>query len=233
MEHALKVFRIVLLASAAAFFLAGTVAVVCFASREGELMNDCDSMVRAGALAEQQIGVSAQSANAILLDARPRVSLALLRIDSATGQLEKTSAGLNLAVMEINRPCGGDVPCGTLADVAKTLNTFRDTAGQVEIAANHEDQRLALVDAQEEQLADDSHSDLVKLGTAIDAITSLADNKDMAGSLAHLNTTSGALAGMATDTQQYWHSLLHPKIATRIYHAITGLGFDAAKLLGF
>jgi len=200
---------------------------------EQRLAGDCDGVLKATITAEEQIGVAAQNIDGLVSDARPGITASLENLRGATGQLELTSANLNLAAVEINRPCGDSAPCGTLADVAKTLNTFRGTAGQLEVAANHEDSRLTLLDAQEQQLADQSATDLIKLGSAIDSITALTGNKDLTGSLAHLDTTSGAVAGMATDTEQYWHSVLHPKLAVRIYHAITGVGIDALKVLGF
>lgn len=67
---------------------------------------------------------------------------------------------LNGVLAEIERPCGGGQPCGTLADVAKTLNTARLTMGQIEIAANHEDRNLATLDAQETALYADTHAAL-------------------------------------------------------------------------
>lgn len=66
------------------------------------------------------------------------------------------SASGTLAI--VNRGCetkdanGGTLPCGTLAEVAKTLATYRGTAGQVEAALHHENQLLDRRDAQEVDL---------------------------------------------------------------------------------
>ncbi len=73
---------------------------------------------------------------------------------------------LDDTLREVNRPCAALVdgrmqPCGTLADVAKTLNTFRNTAGQVEIAARHENAQLATLDRQEAQIYTDIHAELL------------------------------------------------------------------------
>lgn len=74
---------------------------------------------------------------------------------------------VNATLHEVNRPCAGaslsPAPCGTLADVAKTLNTIRGTAGQVEIAARHENAQLDKLDAQETQLYADLHSTILNV----------------------------------------------------------------------
>ncbi len=64
----------------------------------------------------------------------------------------------------INRPCGDGQRCGTLADVAKTLGTLRGTAGEMEIAAHHEDARIGVLDAQEATIYADTHRSLAQLG---------------------------------------------------------------------
>jgi len=75
------------------------------------------------------------------------------------GNHAASSLGEFDAVLEtMNRPCRKDVSCGTLADIAKTLNTIRGTAGQIEVAARHENKQLATIDMQEAQLYQDLHS---------------------------------------------------------------------------
>jgi hypothetical protein len=71
--------------------------------------------------------------------------------------------GFDAVLVTVNRPCGKDASCGTLADVAKTLNTIRGTAGQVEIAAAHENRQLGKIDAQEAQLYADVHATMLNL----------------------------------------------------------------------
>jgi hypothetical protein len=71
---------------------------------------------------------------------------ALLR--SANGAVGR----VNVTLDTINRPCGGGQACGTLADVARLLNTYRGTAGQIETALNHENKLLDGRDAQENDL---------------------------------------------------------------------------------
>src|SRR5208282_2531660 len=64
------------------------------------------------------------------------------RLDDTMGKMNATldsinqaAAGLNATIQIVNRPCGKQA-CGTLADIAKTLNTVRGTAGEIEIAAH-------------------------------------------------------------------------------------------------
>ena len=73
--------------------------------------------------------------------------------------------------MTVSRPCGGSQACGTLADVAKTLNTIRGTAGQVELAAKHENAQLATLDRQEAQIYADVHAELLSAQTLTASLT--------------------------------------------------------------
>jgi hypothetical protein len=57
----------------------------------------------------------------------------------------------------VNRPCVAGRPCGTLADVNRTLASIRGTFGQVELAAKHENAQLTTLDGQERTLFSDLH----------------------------------------------------------------------------
>ena len=105
---------------------------------------------------------------------------------------------VNATLQEINRPCGGKAPCGTLADVAKTLNTIRGTAGQVEVAARHENAQLGKIDAQEAQLYADMHSTMLNVqGLA----GSLTDASEQASATLHaMNSTVTALQPVETQS---------------------------------
>lgn len=75
----------------------------------------------------------------------------------------------------INRPCPGKgekhpAPCGTLADVNRTLASIRGTFGQIELAANHENANLTALDMQERQLAQDAHQTLQQAAGAIGGV---------------------------------------------------------------
>jgi hypothetical protein len=63
-----------------------------------------------------------------------------------------------------------------LADVNKTLGTFRLTAGQLEIAANHEDKNLSVLDSQEETIFDDFHGMLGRVNPMVSQYTEIGTN---------------------------------------------------------
>jgi hypothetical protein len=94
-----------------------------------------------------------------------RVSQVSCQINVTLKQLDLSGAiaNLNKTLDVINRPCGNHAACGTLADVAKTLGTIRGAAGQIEVAANHEDKRIAVIDGQETQIYLDTHQSLEQL----------------------------------------------------------------------
>jgi hypothetical protein len=78
-------------------------------------------------------------------------------VTATMGAVDKVVDTANTTMAIVNRPCGEGQACGVLADVDKTLNTASRTMGQVEIAANHEDKRLGIVDTQEQTLFTDAH----------------------------------------------------------------------------
>jgi hypothetical protein len=99
-----------------------------------------------------------------------RIDATLAGMAAAAQQAAILEQNATATLQSINRPCGTGKPCGTLADVAKTLGTIRLTAGQVEIAANHEDKRIGIMDAQETQIAGDTHALLAKAGGDLDTL---------------------------------------------------------------
>lgn len=74
---------------------------------------------------------------------------------------QKIAVRLEDTLDTINETCTPG-PCGTLADVAKTLNTFRGVGGQIEIAANHINRSQSTLDTQEQNLFLDIHSTLAE-----------------------------------------------------------------------
>lgn len=99
--------------------------------------------------------------------------------------LAYTLGQFNRTLVTINRPCSKDQSCGTLADVAKTLNTIRGTAGQIEIAAKHENGQLSTLDAQERELFADLHAVTVNAQQLTASLTRTSDGAGIA--LASLN----------------------------------------------
>lgn len=172
--------------------------------------------------AADQLAATSAAAQSLIDENRPAIA-------ATTKDLTKAIAGIDKAIDEVNRPCGAHGSCGTIADVNRTLATIRGTAGQIEIAARHENQRLGVLDGQEQQLADDTHQAIGKLIGAIDSVQQLAANKDLAGSFASANKTLTAVAAIATDTQQAVHNWLHPKWPARIYGEVKSWAGSIAK----
>lgn len=197
---------------------------------ERHIATDTDATVQMATLTSAQIGEAAANVNGLVRQVRVELPDTFRRVNSGLDQLDQASAGLNAAVAEINRPCK-DGDCGTVADANRAINSIRLAAGQVTAISEKEQSQRVLMNAQEQQLALDTHDDLTKLGTAIDGVNALATNKDLTGSLEHTNTALGAVAGMATDTQKAWHDTLHPKWPKRVWNFVTGVGLDVAKVL--
>lgn len=174
--------------------------------------------------AADQLAATSAAAQSLIDDNRPAIA-------ATTKNLARASAGINKAIDEVNRPCGEHESCGTIADVNRTLATIRGTAGQIEIAARHENQRLVTLDGQESQLANDTHQAITKLGSAADSIHDLAANQDLAGSFKSANKILTSGAAIAADTQQAVHGWLHPTWPARIYGEVKSWAFSAAKLL--
>lgn len=77
----------------------------------------------------------------------------------AATALDKLSGTLDSVNRLCPPPSARDIkPCGVLADFNRTLATLRGTAGQVEIAAIHENSQLATLDQQEATLFADTHA---------------------------------------------------------------------------
>ncbi|MHB1673787.1 MAG: hypothetical protein ACYCSP_06000 [Acidobacteriaceae bacterium] len=128
-----------------------------------------------------------------------RVGSALETLQTTLAQFNAQSASMfanvNATLVDVNRPCevgnvktnafyskfyssGSVMPCGTLADVAKTLGTLRGTAGQIEIAANHEDKRIGVLDAQEDALFADTHRTLGSANATLLRFSAAMDTAD-------------------------------------------------------
>lgn len=141
-----------------------------------------------------------------------QLNIELRNLAVATASANATIDNVNAAMKTINQPCGDDKPCGTLADVAKTLNTVRGTFGQIEVAANHEDRNLTTLDVQEATLFADTHS------TFADA-DALMVSPDVAAMFRNANATSASLAdsmkqtdAMLADARAEVDKLAHPPV---------------------
>lgn len=175
------------------------------------------------------------NANGVIATAKPKIAASLDNLQratknaaDATANLRKASAGVDVAIAEINKPCHAG-ECGTLADVNRTLGSIRLAAGQVTAISEKEQSQRVLMNAQETQLANDTHDDLVKLGEAVDGITALSTNKDLTSTFTQLNGTMKSLDGMAAETAEAWHKFLHPAWPKRVQNAVTTWGSAVAK----
>jgi hypothetical protein len=133
------------------------------------LLFQLSGVVKLASIDESSLSMNAAN---LVTDADSAVKTFKTAGDTANVTIRKagiTLDGASAVLKTVNRPCGNGKPCGTLADVARTLNTFRLTAGQIEIAANHEDRNLATLDAQELQLFTDTHT---MIGSANDLVSS-------------------------------------------------------------
>ncbi|MDE2107205.1 MAG: hypothetical protein KGL39_58955 [Patescibacteria group bacterium] len=188
-----------------------------------------------------QVGSLAKDARPVVTAAVPLVENANKTISSLTGVLDQ----LQSAVAYLGRSCGekdpqkGLLPCGTLADVAKTLNTIRGAFGQIEVAAIHENRNLTNLDAQEKQLFSDVHSSLDqfialevqlnstvgniqgledKLGLVLDSthktitdVDTIVTDQELIDLIQHANNISDHLDGLTGDIQTKTHELIYPE----------------------
>jgi hypothetical protein len=135
---------------------------------------------------------------------------------SVSGNIGTLSTGVGQILVTLNKPCI-PAPCGTLQDVAKTLNTIRLTAGNVDAIVSHEDKNLTNLDAQETQLFQDTHTVIAgftpiqnNLDKTILDIDQFIISPDLTGTIHNVNTTTGNLAASSTDFQNKFHSFLYP-----------------------
>jgi hypothetical protein len=126
------------------------------------------------------------------------------------------ASGINQSIRIVNHPCVPG-PCGTLSDVAKTLNTVRGTFGEIETAANHEDRNLSTLDKQEDALFQDTHvalANIVPLQNEIDKaaydLDALVSSPDVSGVARNLNTVTYNLGQTTGDFQNKFHAFLFP-----------------------
>jgi hypothetical protein len=87
-------------------------------------------------------------------------------------------------------------PCGTIADVGKTLNTVRGAVGQIEIAAIHENRNLTTLDTQETTLFNDFHGTATRANTSLDTFNLLLANPNLALTMKNageMTTTANAV----------------------------------------
>ena len=130
------------------------------------------------------------------------ISDASQAIVASANQLNGVASGLQKTEALINAPCVPG-PCGTVADIGKTLNTSRLAIGQVEIAANSFDKNQTNFYKQEDQLYRDSDG-------AVKNLNNLITSPDITGTLRYVSTTTYNLSQTTTDFQNKFHTFLYP-----------------------
>jgi hypothetical protein len=189
-------------------------ALVCFCIALAALVYELHLLVSQTTSVLENIGTAAATVQTQASDLGPTLRSLQSIGPQATATLKAlqtttTSVGKQVTVTldAVNRPCntftelptkaadeGARVskPCGTLADVNRTLATVRGTFGQIEIAANHEDRNLGTLDTQEAQLYTDFHATTVNLNN-------LLGSPDITRFLKSSADTSTQFALMATE----------------------------------
>lgn len=170
----------------------------------------------------QPLITSSTAAVQAVAETAKQVNLTLQRVNPTLEKLPGTLSHVNSALdgatailATVNRLCPGEhdlhpKPCGTLADVARFLDTGRGTLGTLEKAGIHEDKQLATLDGQEKTLFDDLHTNLqgfAKTNSDIDDYITGADFKATQKGLA---TTAASFGAMTSDAQLKFHALLFP-----------------------
>ena len=138
----------------------------------------------------------------------------------------------------LNRLCDTGKPCGTFADVNKTLGSVRLASGQITALSQFEKPQLEAINSQELQLFADTHKVLNGLSeTVISTNTAVANivpleheidteavalqkstldfdalivSPDITGTLHGLNTTSNNFGAISTDFKTKFHAILYP-----------------------
>jgi len=152
------------------------------------------------------------------------VSEAQADIHGVTTQLAKVTSGLQQTVALVNAPCDPG-PCGTVADVGKTLNTARLTMGQVEIATNAFNQNESSFYHQEDQLYSDSEDVVHNLNT-------LLISPDLNGAIHNANTITYNLGETTGDFQNKFHAFLYPP-PCKGFRCDLKKGYEAVKTASY
>ena len=140
----------------------------------------------------------------------PGASQAILSANTAIQGLGSTIQTANMTLESVYRPCGGSKPCGTLADINKTLGTVRGTFGQIEVAANHEDKNLAMLDAQEITLFGDANHILGDTDTFIRHFDGLVTSTDVTDTIHNVNAVTYQASNVLEDTAHVTHKFAYP-----------------------
>jgi hypothetical protein len=147
---------------------------------------------------------------------------------------------LGATLQAVNRPCSPvGPPCGTLADLNRTLATARGTLGEVELAARHEDRNLGAIDGQERALFADLHGTLqAAQGAITEARGTLAAASSALVQAGPLLTAGTATLEASTQAVQTSTQTAHdidarvadPNITLLVQH-LNGVSLSADRML--
>jgi hypothetical protein len=137
-------------------------------------------------------------------------------VSGIQSSISSVATELNQTLSLVNHPCVPG-PCGTVADIGKTLNTFRGTAGEIEIAAHHEDNNLSTLDSQETKVFQDTDSALLQFSSVETGLTktnadldALITDPNIAATTKNLGTITYNLGQTTGDFQNKFHTFLYP-----------------------
>jgi len=180
--------KVAALASLVVFLWTGSYLLFVTAQSEKHVVARADATFSAADAAIQNVNSATAQVGASFTSAAISVSQTEKDVAQVTRPLVGVVSGLQQTVALVNAPCAPG-PCGTVADIGKTLNTFRRTAGQLEIAANHEDNNLANLDRQEDQVFNDTDNVLKNFNT-------LLTSPDLNGTIRNLRPLSDNLVAI-------------------------------------
>lgn len=136
---------------------------------------------------------------------------------------DSTSSFLRVTSKSLNAPCE-PAPCGTLADINRTLATTRGTLGTVELAGRDFDRHSSQFYAQEAAGAADFQQTVGDIDRFVTA-------PDLLGTMHHLDTASLAVSATAqnldavsTDGRTWIHERLFPTKKRGIISGIEATG---------
>ena len=190
------------LLSVVLFFGYGSYLLYVTAQSEKQIVARVSQTFTAADAAIVNVNTATSKIGAAFTNAATSVSQAETDVRGVSTQLSGVASGLQYTVTLVNAPCAPG-PCGTVADVNKTLATFRGTAGQIEIAANTFDKNESHFYSQEDQLYNDSDA-------AVNHLNSLLTSPDLSATIRNTSTITYNLGETTGDFQTKFHSFLYP-----------------------
>lgn len=173
------------------------------------------------------VGPQTEATLAVLQRNADTVSRQLAHSLAVTDKVGTALDGIAATLDSVNRPCAtaatGSKPCGTLADVNRTLATVRGTFGQIEVAARHENRNLTTLDQQEAQLYEDTHA-------AVANFNALLTSTDVAKFMASSAETSAQVAAIATDVHREADRITAPQPWYKKLYGYGNMGVNIACL---